>query len=781
MRKVIIYTLILTGFIFSANTSVKAAKVCNDSELQKYFDLKPADIASAGDVFTCSEIAYLKYHPTGNLLGETTLSDYFDMYPPELKRSLKHFLSNSNVINMIFKKSKSDVDTIYLVLLQYLRSIGITPDRAQKIIPQFYEATNFWGRVESDVGGGFNYLFDFGMKSLNNIFSGLNDTLFKGDIGSLINSVSKSANLIETDEISGFFTKYFDEPVHFMQYVLRFGVDRVRKNSFHYVAQKGLDFAHDQYDNYTPYNKDFWKRVCTKSDLSKFFPEELPITHRPIAIKGSALVNLFDEEVAEIRKQYDVMSGHYIYDIRVPNYTDYMSVSWDEEKCQLNVLMSIEREFGKCWSCPFFATIIDTISNASNLIYDKVSGPAITVMGILLAFWILYYFYKKYSELDFPQGQNVMRDFYKKLGKATIVASLILATEPRLVFKYLIEPIIDAGLSYSYEILTVDDNLSETIKKCNTKETLEEIEYKINLTKDDYEKPMKLENKSYNKAISFETRENIFCIIKAIHMKNARQLTIGSALIWQSFNDLDCLVNVELPNGEEAGAICIIPKFKWLFTGILIFLIFFHVNLMFPFMIVKNFVYIAVMAMLLPAFAVYWVFEDVDIITKNINLSVSKGLQSVVDSVMGIVATSVILAFSISLLNAFYIVDPTSGTAGNIINKAFSRDDLELLFSVVSFENVGFLQIFFVGLLIMYLLGHIDKFLGEFGFGSIDTSLQSAVSNIISGVIGKVKNTARDKTDKKIKDTFKNRKKKRWKNLYNSRRSQRKGSNNNGP
>jgi hypothetical protein len=807
------------------NKMIKSFK-CSD-DVMLFYEINSREVKAYNSYMIdedlyCWEAAYLKKKriKPGVI---TKVKEYKKFYSSALKESIKGFINKDDI--WIFSDDIADnyEEYIYEFTVDYLRAIGVTPEKANVLVEYFNDPEVVQGFINqyykkfSDAGGDILKMFGilagggvgiltlasiaedeinekFGKQKcyLDNTIMGLLEleneerrkhidqitkldgaykaiedlyrkyrVLFSRD-WYLKSGSGKREDDLETELDKEFESDFsFLNPIIFINYAMRVKAADMRSDTPIAVRQASVTCDTE----YRPLVDTFASKSglpCARGFDTKM--PEFPIAVKPILFRGDTIYNLFGEMIGKVEK--DTTKGYwanYIYEIYYPFNEKKVKIDWNERNCGIGYLRTMLAEMGRCWSCPIFAGIIDTVSNATHLVYDNLAKTAYILLIIGLGIWIPWYFWKNYfSKLEIPNdSKTIMHEFYIKFGKAFLVAALIYAGQPTFIFRYLIEPVINISIGYSYDFLSADTDTDEQIKRmtysekkefekateteyqgvvyedfmnnCSSTEILletgysgliNEKEYNTGVT-DEYRAQQEKFGKDVKERvplISFDTRENLLCILHAIHLKNARQMVIGTVVIQKGFMEKWWFV---------------IPNFRLVFTGLMIYIVFFLVNLSFPLLFAYNFVEIIIIAVLIPIYGLTWVIDEFGYFSfKDSNIK-----QKIIDAGLSIAMVTIAITVCAGFLNAYMMVGNEYGDVGAryVVELAFELDSPKMLAEVFSMEQIGFFEIMFIGLIFLYILKNIPQFMQDFMPGSMKTDVFDTARSAVGAIASRVK------------------------------------------
>lgn len=121
--------------------------------------------------------------------------------------------------------------------------------------------------------------------------------------------------------------------------------------------------------------------------------------------------------------------------------------------------------YRKCFFCPLVGTIYDGVAKITDISFQKMAGALATLLALGFGIWIAVQVLTQVSSLtkqDAPKFLgNLLRQGYKVL-----IAFLLLQYSTQ-VFTYVINPILETGLTFGKSMLTTRDIFSELDKDDN--------------------------------------------------------------------------------------------------------------------------------------------------------------------------------------------------------------------------------------------------------------------------------------------------------------------------
>lgn len=121
----------------------------------------------------------------------------------------------------------------------------------------------------------------------------------------------------------------------------------------------------------------------------------------------------------------------------------------------------------QCWGCEVFDNLFSVVSNASAVVYEKISDICFIVFGVLFVFYVLWAVFKQLN----PKKPDVSDKYYTKTVIRVVINSLFALTLlgigvgfPRFITRVTFEPVADITLIYSQSMMkTVPEVVNERV------------------------------------------------------------------------------------------------------------------------------------------------------------------------------------------------------------------------------------------------------------------------------------------------------------------------------
>ena len=121
-----------------------------------------------------------------------------------------------------------------------------------------------------------------------------------------------------------------------------------------------------------------------------------------------------------------------------------------------------------CWQCDILEGIYIYVFNFVYKLYDVFVPIVLNLLWLTMAFWFIWYIWTNIIKPQKTDVNTLFKDVFVKLFTYTFVISL-LSLPAREIFKYSIEPIMNAGPSFAKWVLESARNDTEMLKLANNR------------------------------------------------------------------------------------------------------------------------------------------------------------------------------------------------------------------------------------------------------------------------------------------------------------------------
>lgn len=290
-----------------------------------------------------------------------------------------------------------------------------------------------------------------------------------------------------------------------------------------------------------------------------------------------------------------------------------------------------------CWFCDVFDKLVTAVNALSKEVFNKLSKDFLGLMGVGILFLILFKVGKILVSLQEVDLMQFLNDLFKPLGRAIIASALLgvsLGAGQQTVFYLITEPIADVSVLLGEKILSTTLG---SVKLIDTKGVVSQQEQlENNLKQTSGSNSAKLLSEA-NTALEAEN-------------SNPTDKPLGDGFskmlkAWMSSISSSFVVGIAL-GGSFVKYACddFFDQIPMFLSGIIIWLAFWMIYLMFPLKIVNAFVRLAFILTLMPLWIVLWVFPATAGYTK-------KAWEMFISSCLLLVIISVMVALAVMLMN----------------------------------------------------------------------------------------------------------------------------------
>lgn len=643
-------------------------------------------------------------------------SIYFANPTPILEKYSKDFFCSDilylerNGIGAISVAQYKNMYGNYKNNFNYLRSFGITPNIIQDYFVNFDEENETYLSTQE-------LLNDFIKTSIVSEQIGADFTI----------TPSKNFTTNTTD---------FDNSDEFIGSI-------INKNGRNCITDKRINYSSDN-PLYTPAS------TLTYFDVIS----AIPLALRPVAIKGTNFVNIFDETVATI--EYNTSVGGNVlsqglgkssvkritFNNKVFSQNVSVNVNWNENKCKADNLKAEVAKSSVCFMCPYIVMIFNEISFLFDFMYKTFSKYIISFLVLFGCFYFATTFLSGFKNAPFSVD---LSDYYSKIAeklRLIFIVSVVLLTPVNVLFSFTFQPIIDLTLGVSSKVLSTQ-NIPST---CNPDTVIDEINQRKVVKTDDQIIPPVVKNKQIqsNKiltdsyVLSKDTMGNIVCFLTDTLQTNAKQMTMGKVLMKNLFNFSSD------------------TKVLSFFIGLLIWGLFFIMNFMISFYILDGLLDILKIAILWPFMVFGYAFNWIGFnITSIINTAKNFGFTMITLAIFSL--------FNRTLIYGFYFKNANKDIL-SIIDNAIETNNPNIILDSIPTDIISVSQFIFIIYAMYYVYSRLSEFAQSYGGSAGQLSLGENLRKTFKSILGLkvsrenpefVKQDAIKKKDDKIKQNTK--------------------------
>ncbi len=283
--------------------------------------------------------------------------------------------------------------------------------------------------------------------------------------------------------------------------------------------------------------------------------------------------------------------------------------------------------FSSCWSCQMFAEIMSVMSSILPKIYNGL-GPIIVPFAIALtAIWFVWQLLSGFMNGKQEDTWALTSKFGVHIIKLGVVSILLFLPLPRMISQIAIEPIFNIGLSLNRAIVHNDE-----FDSCIVATALAE-----NIT------DVSVVEKS---AFSPKLRNNLACELGGVHQMTGLGMAIGWTMMNMAFNkDYMYTFYWNIP---------IFPNLGILFSGLLVFVLFFMALVPIPIYFLEIFIKLSLDLVMLPFMLLSWLFDGWAISLKGAGKTIRGIIDDVINGTLGLAVTGIFVSFSIMFIDAVF-------------------------------------------------------------------------------------------------------------------------------
>ena len=371
-----------------------------------------------------------------------------------------------------------------------------------------------------------------------------------------------------------------------------------------------------------------------------------------------------------------------------------------------------------CWFCPLYTAAFDVINTIATQIYIQLAPSFLMFVAVMGALWLAAIVLKYFMTLNVPNTCALMTDLFKAVGRITVGAAILMSSVS-FIFNYTVNPVIifsgglstqilnSAGMSNGFvtEISRDGTSVSRTRNPLCTATPANDARFYT--------------NNGEPKALSPEAYDTTLCMLKTMSLELIFGMAMGATFIVASFT-----------TNQIWG---VLPNLYMTIIGIIIFLGFFALYIVFPFKLIDIIVRVGFVIALMPLYVLFWVFP----VTRAY---VKKGWDMLVSAMFTLVALAVLMVISIRLLTAGINIDA--------MVRLLAKGEILQAMNLMSLSGVSIFVTFVSAFMAVKVIGMAPALGSAFGGASQSTTLgnsawaMSAKGTKIVGKYGKKAATA---------------------------------------
>lgn len=299
---------------------------------------------------------------------------------------------------------------------------------------------------------------------------------------------------------------------------------------------------------------------------------------------------------------------------------------------KFNEIFKAFLDFGQgtgCWFCPIFDVFFDVGNALATDIYGMLQDLFLAMIVMGAAFWLLWSVFQLIMTINGPNIGEFMTSLFKGLGLVMFI-TLILSQPVSRVTNLIVEPFALMGTAMSNSIMTLrgfdeKGNVSyistQRKSECGSQFNQETKKVQVCSASD----PAKYEGK----AMSAETHDQMFCLLRRISVELVMGLALGATIV---------------EDGFTGGALGFLPQFDEMLVGLLILGIYGSLYVAIPFKLFDILLRLCFCMILLPYYVACFTFKATRKFTE-------KGWQMFISCWIDLLALCVMITFIIEIIN----------------------------------------------------------------------------------------------------------------------------------
>ena len=241
-----------------------------------------------------------------------------------------------------------------------------------------------------------------------------------------------------------------------------------------------------------------------------------------------------------------------------------------------------------CWFCPAYDIIFDIINKTASELYVDLRDLCLFLLATFAMAWLLWTVFRFITTLHGPNVGEMVTKLFKGLFLIAILA-IILRFPPSFITQYVVDPIAGLSTKLSQEIMATRGYENGMVTYTSYKQTSFQCGNTTlhGATPETSQRQicqLKPDNAYEGMALSAFVYNNINCMLRMMSTELVFGLAVGSTLISKSFEDR------------------IIPLFKVLFVGLIVFVAYLMLFISVPLKLIDLLLRLAFVIILLPFF-----------------------------------------------------------------------------------------------------------------------------------------------------------------------------------
>ncbi|MHA1540738.1 MAG: hypothetical protein ACTSXL_00065 [Alphaproteobacteria bacterium] len=354
-----------------------------------------------------------------------------------------------------------------------------------------------------------------------------------------------------------------------------------------------------------------------------------------------------------------------------------------------NIVSGIYAGHATCWSCPYVMQIIDLFSTISVSIYKDLAPAMIILLGVTLVGYIVYKMITGFFGLSMPTATNLLEDLGPKFFAAIIIVPILLMPTPKFVYNYMVEPLIGLGAGYGNKMMEVVAGAD--VKSYCLLQYMESDK-----------------TASQDSAFSANFRQSVVCSVSQSHQINALGLSLGTALLMNSYKSKNLKWGF-LPNlGMTA-------------SGIVIFLAYFISLILYPMLLIGALFELGFILAFLPFILFSFIVTRGKEKVPFLDGAFDAGIKHLRKASM----MFLFLPFMLSISHMIFQTGLGMESIGyKQLAELIQKGDIDKIGEILKFGSKDMLFLAFIGILNGYLLANTKEIAGWFGFTYDDKLVQ---------------------------------------------------------
>ncbi len=351
------------------------------------------------------------------------------------------------------------------------------------------------------------------------------------------------------------------------------------------------------------------------------------------------------------------------------------------------------REMSACILCPLFEVILKTDQSIATKAFEALASSFRNVVVVALALFIAYHTLLLVSSFTKQDAPKYINTLLVQIFKVLIVVWML--TNPEYIYKYVIDPLMTAGLEFGLALLLDNGTSGNTV--------ISQFHSEVNNTS----------GSMPSGVIGKNVLASVIAAVKLFSNSAAKMPAIGSVLICVSVN-------------EASGTF--LPDFSMMIQGLVVLGFGWAITLSCCFYLLDSAVRFGIFCALLPFLIASWPFKVTAKYTKT-------GWDIFMNAFFNFVMVGLVISITSEL-----IMQALSGGKGGLdaIEKALSGSDVEALQGLLEIGGVDFLVLLASCMFAFKLVEQINSLATEMAGGGGSKGIGSKIGGAAAQAVGKV-------------------------------------------